>query len=52
MNSGPTMLYCIFKSINSATMIGIFTFKNEIERSILSKFGNIVKGLINDIYAK
>ena len=49
MNDGLTMLYLIFKIMNSDTRIGISDLKYEIEKATLSKFGNNVKDLLDDI---
>ena len=48
-NDGPTMLYLVFKNINPDTRIGVFNLKYEIGKTILSKFGNNGKDLIDDM---
>ena len=43
------MIYLIFKSINPYTSIGVYNLKDDIEKSTLSKFGNNVKDLLDDM---
>ena len=48
-NYGPTMIELLFKNINPDTRIGVFNLKYEIGKTILSKFGNNGKDLIDDM---
>ena len=50
-NDGPTMIYLIFKGINSSTRIGVLNLKYEIEKATLSNFGNNLKDLLDDMYS-
>ena len=43
------MIYLLFKSTKSATRIGVSNLKYEIEKSTLSKFGNNVKDLFDEM---
>ena len=51
-NDVPTMIYRAFKSINPVTSIGVSNLKDEIDKSNLDKFGNIVKYLLDDMSSK
>ena len=42
------MLYLVFKNINPDTRIGVSNLEYEIEKSILSKFGNNIKDLLDE----
>ena len=44
---GPTTLYIIFKSINTATRIGVYNKKYEIEKATIYKFGRMSR--INEV---
>ena len=46
-NDRPTMLYLIFKGINTATRIGVSNLEYEIDKATLAKFGNIVKEFLD-----
>ena len=50
-NHGPTMLYLVLKSINPDTSIGVSNIKYEIDKENLSKFGNNVKELLDNMYS-
>ena len=43
------MLYLLFNIINPATRIGVSNLKYEIEKATLAKFGNNLKGLLDDM---
>ena len=43
------MIYLIFKSINLDTRIGVSNLKDKIKKSTLTKFGNNIKDLIDDM---
>ena len=45
------MIDLIFKSINPAKMIAFSTLKYVIEKSTLTKFGNNIKDLLDDMYS-
>ena len=50
-NDGPTMSYLLFKSTNPSTRICISNLKDKINKANISKFGNNVKDLLEDIYS-
>ena len=43
-----TILHLLFKSINTATRIGVSKLEYEIEKSTLSKFGNNIKEFLDE----
>ena len=43
------MLYLLFKIFKPAKRIGVSNLKYEIEKSTLTKFGNNVKDLLDDM---
>ena len=49
INYGTTMIYLILKSIKWATRISDSKLKYEIEKQTLSKFGNNVKDLLDEM---
>ena len=51
MNYGPTMIYLIFKIINLDTRIGVSNLKGEINKANISKFGKVLKDLLDDMYS-
>ena len=48
-NGGPIMIYLLFKSINPSTSIGLSNLKYEIDNTILAKFDNSTKYLLDGI---
>ena len=46
------MLYIIFQSINPSTNIGISNLRGEIEKKPMSKFGNNVNYILDDMPSK
>ena len=47
----PMMLYLTFKSINPKTRIGISNPKEKIERATISKIGNNMTDILDEIYS-
>ena len=45
------MIYLILKSIKQAPIIVVYNLKYLIEKSTLTKFGNNVKDLFDDMYS-
>ena len=47
----PMMLYLTFKSINPKTRIGVSNPKETFERSKISKIGNNMTDILDEIYS-
>ena len=45
------MTYIIFKKINTSTSIGVSNLKYKNEKSTVSKFGNNVKDIFDDMFS-
>ena len=46
----PTMIYLLFKIINTSTRIGVSNLKYETDKATLAKFGNNVKYIPDYMY--
>ena len=45
------MLYLLFKIIIHTTSLGIYKLKDKIEKTAISKFGNNVEDILDEIYS-
>ena len=46
---GTTVIYLLFNIINTSTCIGISNLKDNIQKSILSKFRNNIKDILDNM---